>query len=686
MVASIIRAAAALSPLIAAMTAASPALAGCTTLDPAHPAVPDQARPVTAEDLSSLRDIGSGDSSDPTAASPLSLAPDGTRLAFILTRPDAETNTICRGLFVLNLKRPGPPRLIDSGGETILQEGGYRGLLVVTGMPATVRPQWAPDGRSLAYLRRDRGTTQIWIADTTGSGVRPMTSGARDVMRFAWSRNGGTIVYARRQSADARHRGLSAEARSGYHYDERFVPTRGFGPQPPANSVEETISLGVDSGEERPATSEEAAALAAIDDAPVGLAADPKLPLLPVRPRIEDAGGARQVCRAEICSEAVAAFADEHAESVLFLRREGRARGSLSLYRWTLGDGAVKRLWSTDQTLLGCVRASERLLCLSESARSPSRLAAIDIETGAGRTLFDPNPEFGRIELPKVDRIYWRNNRGLEARGDLVTPTGRRPDAGWPLVVVQYNSDGFLRGGTGDEYPIFALAARGIAVLSLDQPPPVAVLAPTLPDWEAVNDFNARGWAERRSLLSSLEIGVRMAVERGVADPAKIGLTGLSDGATTVAFALINAGPFAAASISSCCIEPEATMILGGPGWARQMRDRGFPAAGTGDRIFWAPMSLAQNASKIATPLLMQLSDDEHLLGLPTYEAFRQHGRSVDLYVFENEHHVKWQPAHRLAIYHRNLDWFDFWLRGVEDPDPDRSEQYARWRALRPTR
>jgi len=30
-----------------------------------------------------------------------------------------------------------------------------------------------------------------------------------------------------------------------------------------------------------------------------------------------------------------------------------------------------------------------------------------------------------------------------------------------------------------------------------------------------------------------------------------------------------------------------------------------------------------------------------------------------------------------------NVDWFCFWLKGEEDPDPAKAEQYARWRELR---
>jgi hypothetical protein len=30
-----------------------------------------------------------------------------------------------------------------------------------------------------------------------------------------------------------------------------------------------------------------------------------------------------------------------------------------------------------------------------------------------------------------------------------------------------------------------------------------------------------------------------------------------------------------------------------------------------------------------------------------------------------------------------NVDWFTYWLKNEEDPDPKKSEQYARWRKLR---
>jgi hypothetical protein len=53
------------------------------------------------------------------------------------------------------------------------------------------------------------------------------------------------------------------------------------------------------------------------------------------------------------------------------------------------------------------------------------------------------------------------------------------------------------------------------------------------------------------------------------------------------------------------------------------------------------------------------------------------------MFIYPNELHEKNQPTHRYEIYERNLDWLKFWLKGDEDPNPDKAEQYKRWRELR---
>jgi hypothetical protein len=75
--------------------------------------------------------------------------------------------------------------------------------------------------------------------------------------------------------------------------------------------------------------------------------------------------------------------------------------------------------------------------------------------------------------------------------------------------------------------------------------------------------------------------------------------------------------------------------------------------------------------------------DGEYRLALEAYSALQLHHAPVEMYVFPDEHHVKSHPAHRLAIYERDVAWFDFWLKGKASADPARQREIRRWGTLR---
>lgn len=672
------------------------AAAACRDILPQAQPQARTTRPINLDDLIRLRDIGLPDGSIFPAATPFGISPDGLRVAFVLSRAEPDTNSYCRALVILGLADLQPPRIVDIGGEPILASGAYRGLIENTGFPAIVTPRWSPDGRSIAYLRRDAGITQIWLADAAGGGAHAATRSKVDVEDFAWARGGKAIVFASRPGSLRIEADAKAESLHGYHYDRRFFPSISSRPQMPANVPREIFGLDVATGDvsvARPAERSllagehdpgEAAGLATTDESGRRAWAERSgsSPLDPLVLVVKGPTGEAVRCREMQCHGDITGLWWVPGGIVLFLKREGWAREDMALYRWKPGHGSPHAVLRTSDVLHGCVLARARLLCGRESAEAPRRLVLIDPVSGRSRLLFEPNPEFSSILLGRVIRLTWRNDIGLEARGDLVLPPGYRGGGKLPLIVTQYFSDGFLRGATGDEYPIQAFAAAGFAVLSFERPIFFAATVPGIKTYEDVNAADDKGWAERRSVLSALIAGVDRAVELGIADPDRVGITGLSDGASTVSFALINTRRFAAAAISTCCTEPWTIMTLGGIAYADRMRSLGYPAASSDDKAFWKPASLAANAASVKTPLLMQLSDDEYRLGLEAYAALRENGQPVDMFVFPGEHHIKWQPAHRLAIYRRNLDWFRFWLKGEVDPDPAKAAQYAAWKAL----
>jgi dipeptidyl aminopeptidase/acylaminoacyl peptidase len=415
---------------------------------------------------------------------------------------------------------------------------------------------------------------------------------------------------------------------------------------------------------------------------------DPQAYLSTVDLWAEDHTGIRRRCADSACS-GTRSFGIQQLwwsfgqRDVLFLRREGWGGSQTALYRWRPGASKARRLLLTDDLLLGCELVERSLLCAREGATTPRRLIAIDLTSGREQTLVDPNPEFRALKLGPVERLHWRSPSGVETFGDLVLPPGYSGQRRLPLVIVQYISTGFLRGGVGDEYPIQLFAKHGYAVLSFHAPPAFAAWDGSKKDFEQAVAQTSRDWSTRRMIFTALESGIQMLVDRGIVDRARIGISGPSDGSTTVQFALINRPDlFAAASVSSCCTDPSFFMLYGGIGLAEERSKWGFPPARGPGSEAWQPLSLALNASTVKAPLLMQLADHEYLGGLDSFMSLRTARRPVELVVYPDEYHLMWQPAHRLAAYRRNLDWFDFWLSGREDPHPVDGLQYERWRAM----
>jgi dipeptidyl aminopeptidase/acylaminoacyl peptidase len=365
------------------------------------------------------------------------------------------------------------------------------------------------------------------------------------------------------------------------------------------------------------------------------------------------------------------------------MRREGWAKSQTGLYVWPQHSARPRRILLTDDLLSACQMAAGDLLCGRESALQPRVIARIRVGTGQMHTLYDPNPGYSNLALGRVERLHWTNANGLETYGDLVYPTDYEPGRRYPLIVTTYTSRGFLRGATGDEYPIQLFANHGYAVLSFARPLDVGVNLAGVPDVMTSSRIAYRDWADRRSVQSSIELGLDLLDEKGLVDRARIGITGLSDGASTVQFALLNSQLFAAAAISNCCTEPETALAGIGVQNADYFRKLGFPRLDDPLAAFWKPMSLVANAQRMRTPLLMQLGSAEFRMALSSYSALRDYGQPVDMYVFPQEGHVKLQPAHRLAVYRRNLAWFDFWLKGERDKDLVDPADLSRWEAWR---
>src|SRR5262249_45009055 len=97
----------------------------------------------------------------------------------------------------------------------------------------------------------------------------------------------------------------------------------------------------------------------------------------------------------------------------------------------------------------------------------------------------------------------------------------------------------------------------------------------------------------------------------------------------------------------------------------------------------WKQLSPGMNGRADLPPLLWQSGDGEANINVESWTRLRQAGAQVEWLQYPGEGHSRTQPAHIWWVYERNVDWFRFWLKDEEDPDPRKLDQYKRWSAMR---
>lgn len=654
-------------------------------------------RAVTFDDLMGLRDIGPG--SPDRARKLFAISPDGETVAFQLHRADAVKNGYCVGLAIFRLSSPQQARILDVGGELIMDSNAIYGWAALPlGAPMPITPRWSPDGQWIAYLKRVHGSTQVWIVDVRKGVSRQITHADVDVDDFRISPDGRTLIYAARPGLAEIETAIDQEGLRGWRYDDRAFPIRSGRPQTPdAARVYHAVEIAAD-GRIRRATAAEVAEFVQSNGATVShkirvqstnmetaWIEPTKREIVPADYQLvvetPDKGYLR--CPVHIClvDQTSLAWWGSKGDRLRFSHREGWANSVTAIYEWIPGKGRPKRIYQTTDLLIGCEPTRGNLICLRERSREPRHFAKLLLDEGKVVKLFDPNPEFSTLILGHAERLNWRDGFGVAFYGDLVYPTTYKKGQPYPLVVVQYRTKGFLRGGIGDEVPVQVFANQGYFVLVVDNLTYEDIIGRQESAAARTTAFN-RDFAGRRHILSAIETMIGSLIAKGMVDKRRVGITGLSDGSTTVQFAAINSDLFSAGSVSGGCWSPVQDAILG-PVISRQYHRIGWPLLAEKNNEFWSNISLMDRIRPAKFPLLFQMADNEYLSVNFCHTALRQMGIPSDLYIFPQEEHIKWQPAHRMAVYRRNLAWFDFWLKGKMPIDALERAEAERWSKMR---
>jgi dipeptidyl aminopeptidase/acylaminoacyl peptidase len=645
------------------------------------PIVKSAPRPITSLDLLTVRDVTG-----------VQISPNGKSVAYVVSQANYETNSYRTALFVVDTD-PGslPINLGSAGPPHWSPVGEYLRL----------PPQWAPDGRHITYLVKEGGRRQIWQWDRAGGRPEQLTHNADDVESYKWQPDGNRIIFTTvapinpEEIKKVSEQGIlyDSYAAEGYQgsirvWEGRPIAQAAISARPRKKQI---WIYDITTRQERIATAEEIREYNNAHSASHFLARkspdgknvayvssinDPKKsPYVSyaVYNKPIDSNGHIELTPPS--TEFITGLWWDKDGAEIYFARANSETGT-SLYTAPARGGAVREIMKSKDLLLSCSvdRDVSRAACLRENSMAPAEVVVFDVKEGAIRVLANVNPEFQNIVLSQATKLEWTNEYGDKTFGYLVKPLNYEPGKRYPLIVTTYRAYGFLRGAVGDEYPIQVFAANGFAVLAFDAAPE---RAPEIGDYKT-------GMLRWYSPMASLETVVKLLDGMGIIDPNRKGLTGLSFGAQIANFTISHSDLFQAVATSSISSVDPIFYYLTNK-YAHQIyKSYGLHELPDGKAAArWREISSALNAEKVKAPLLVQVADSEYLYGLQFYTTLKELEKPVEMIIFADEGHIKNQPKHRSEIYQRNLDWFNFWLQGKEDPASEKREQYVRWRSMR---
>jgi len=319
---------------------------------------------------------------------------------------------------------------------------------------------------------------------------------------------------------------------------------------------------------------------------------------------------------------------------------------------------------------------------LEEGINILPKLVAVDPKTARRTTLLDLNPQFAQLTFGRVEVFKWKNREGLSAAGALYYPTNYIAGKRYPLVI-QTHGESRTRFWIDGAFPTAsaaqALANKGFFVLQMgygDRDDKASL--------EAV--VKADSTPQEGGLFASfVESAIDELDHLGLIDRNHVGITGFSRTVYESEYMLTHSN-FAFRAVvmadgvdfgyGNCVLYPYMRSICekvnGSSPWSDSLSN-------------WRKESPPMRLDKINAPMLLQSISDP-IGEYEIYSGLQWLKKPVE---WENLYpegtHELVQPQQKYFSEQSVVDWYCFWLKGEEDPDPAKAEQYKRWRELRNT-
>lgn len=602
----------------------------------------------------------------PTIASP-QWAPDGKRIAYVLTQADLERSVYDSDVWIIDADGANDRRLTDGSG-------------------ADFRPRWSPDGTRIAFLSDRAGKNAIFLADVANGEVRQLTNDVTPVRELEWSPDGKLIAFTRIDAATP-----DEEERTRTKNDARVI---GEG-----TKHVRLYLVDVTSGEARRLTNGDSSVFnfawspdgteIAYASAPASgldgmyrtdiyaISLDGSVRPLVVRPGIDHAPAWSPDGKwiAFVSGGGVDHWIVEHdvyvapasggtprmvskdynrtpehiawSEDSTALWVEGPWNTTTQLFRVSADGSGFTNTTKVDGVIADADVIGNRVAYVYQSTNEPPDLY-VD-----GRQLTHHNDAYRNRELGETRLIRWKNPKdGLEIEGLLTLPVGYEKGKRVPLLTFVHGGpasrfDQAFLGYLGHVYAPQALAANGFAVLR--------------PNPRGTGGYGAQFRRANRVDWGGLDwidinAGIDKVIADGIADPKRLGMMGWSYGGFIAAWALGHSDRFRAVSVGAPVVD-----LLSFHG-TTDIRDF-IPSYFDGTPLdVLRAHSPAWHLKKTNAKVLIQHgeADDRVPLSQGTllYRLLDELETDVTMVVYPRTPHVAREPKLRIDVARRNLELF----------------------------
>lgn len=300
---------------------------------------------------------------------------------------------------------------------------------------------------------------------------------------------------------------------------------------------------------------------------------------------------------------------------------------------------------------VGVADQNNRIVFTEESADEPRELWTFEGQFQSPKRISSLGGAVWNVHLGRSRVVEWTSADGKPVHGVLTLPPGYDPARRYPLVVWMYEHLGSVHtfGLTGQAvFNSHLLATRGIACLYPDL------------HWERERVM--------QGLHEQVSAAIQAMVTQGIADPDRVGVAGHSSGGYDV-LAVLATTPGIKAAIASAGVADMMSFYgisLIGPDWVE--KQMGLTATPWEKPDRYIANSPAFHMDQVHTPLLIVqgTTDTENTIQMDmAFNLLRHLDRDVEYRRYAGEGHVPdtWNPADRLDVTQRIVDWWVHYLR-----------------------